>query len=112
MKLTVPTLFAIVLPAALFITGCKSEYEKYADESCACKDTACMKEVSEKHKTMLGGEKTSLKELEAKVNALPEKDKKAFERGFECMMKVAMSEGAKEKGSDKDTEKAAKDKDK
>lgn len=82
----------VVLPSMLAITGCKSQYEKYADESCACKDSACVKEVSEKHKDMLGGEKTSLKELDAKIAALPEKDKKAFERGFECMMKIAMAD--------------------
>ena len=104
MRFHIPALFAIVLPSALFITGCKSEYEKYADASCACKDSACIKEVSEKHKGMLGGEKTSLKELDAKINALPEKDKKEFQRGFECMMKIAMADAK----ADKPTEKAEK----
>jgi hypothetical protein len=105
MRIHVPALFLVVLPALVAITGCKSEYEKYADESCACKDAACVKEVGEKHKGMLGGEKSTLKEMDAKLAALPEKDKKAFERGFECAMKIAMSES---KTDDKAIEKAEK----
>jgi hypothetical protein len=109
MRLSATALLAIVIPSALFVVGCKSEYEKYADEACACQDQACIKTVSENHKGMLGGEKTSLKELDAKLNALPEKDKKAFEKGFECMMKIAMKDMDKgDKAKDKDTEKASK----
>lgn len=93
-------LFAIALPSLLAVAGCKSEYEKYADESCACKDSACVKEVSEKHKNMLGGEKTSLKDLDAKIKALPEKDQKEFQRGFECMMKIAMADAKDSKGGE------------
>lgn len=89
-------LFATAITSMLAITGCKSEYEKYADEACACKDADCVKKVGESHKGMLGGEKTSLKDLEAKLNALPEKDKKAFERGFECTMKIALGDMKKD----------------
>jgi hypothetical protein len=92
MNIRSAALFAVVLTSGLAVAGCKSEYEKFADASCACKDAACAKEVSEKHKDMLGGEKTSMKDLDAKINALPEKDKKEFQRGFECMMKIAMSD--------------------
>ena len=96
MKLHVPALFAIVLPSMLAIAGCKSNYEKFADDTCACKDAKCVKEVGDKHKDLLGGEKTTMKELEAKLAALPEKDKKAFERGFECAMKVAAADSKHE----------------
>jgi hypothetical protein len=106
MNIRIPALFAVVLPSMFAIAGCKSQYEKYADESCACKDAACIKAVSESHKDMLGGEKTSLKELDAKINALPEKDKKEFQRGFECMMKIAMADAPK----DQPKEEAAKKK--
>lgn len=91
-------LFALVLPSTLAIVGCKSDYEKYADDACACKDAACLKEIGEKHKGLLGGDKTSLKDLDEKLKALPEKDRKAFERGFECTMKIAFGD----KGGDKE----------
>lgn len=102
MKIRNAVLLATVVSSMLAITGCKSEYEKYADESCACKDADCIKKVSEAHKGMLGGEKTTLKELDAKLKELPEKDKKAFERGFECAMKIAFADV---KGGDKKEDK-------
>jgi hypothetical protein len=86
------TLAATALFALTSLIGCKSDYEKYADDSCGCKDTKCLKEVSEKYKSLLGGEKTKLKDLEEKLKALPESDQKAFGRGMECTMKIAMAE--------------------
>jgi hypothetical protein len=94
-------LFAVVVPSLLAVVGCKSEYEKYADAACACKDSACVKEVGEKHKGMLGGEKTSLEEADKKLKALPEKDQEAFKRGFKCSMDIALADMKKDKGGDK-----------
>jgi hypothetical protein len=90
-------LFALAVPALLAVVGCKSQYEKFADESCACKDSACIKEVGEKHKGLLGGEKTSLEEADKKLKALPEKDQEAFKRGFKCTMDIALADMKKDK---------------
>lgn len=88
-------LHAALATTAIFaltaLAGCKSDYEKYADDSCACKDTNCLKGVSEKYKALFG-EKTKLKDMEEKMKSLPESDQKAFGRGMECMMKTAMAE--------------------
>lgn len=92
MNIRLSALALIVLPSLVFVAGCKSEYTKYADDSCACKDSACLKTVNEKYKGVLGDEKMSLKELDAKIKALPEKDQNEFKRGFECMMKIAMAD--------------------
>jgi hypothetical protein len=94
-RTTMNKLNATILATAVFaltaLAGCKSDYEKYADDSCGCKDTKCLQGVSEKYKSLFG-EKTKLKDLEEKLKTLPESDQKAFGRGMECTMKIAMAE--------------------
>jgi hypothetical protein len=102
MKYRVLALFCLALPAVA-LAGCKSDYEKFADDACACKDDKCMKDVSEKYKGLLGGEKATLKEMDEKMKALSDKDKTAFSKGFECVVKVAM--GGDDKKDDKKEDK-------
>ena len=78
------------------VTGCKSKYEKFADEICACKDEKCFKDTGDKNKDELGGK---MKDMEEKMKSLSETDKKAFEKGFKCMMDFAFS--SMDKGGDK-----------
>jgi hypothetical protein len=84
------TFVGLALLSLSALAGCKSNYEKFADETCACKDEKCFKDTADKYKDALGGGK--MKDMEAKMATLGEADKKAFERGLECAIKFAMSD--------------------
>lgn len=85
MKLGTWLVALVCLP---LLVGCKSNYEKFADDICACKDEACFKATGDKYKDTLGDGK--LKDMEEKMKALSETDKKAFERGMKCAIDFAM----------------------
>lgn len=79
---------SFVALALVSLVGCKSNYEKFGDEMCACKDEACFKSTGDKYKDTLGSGK--LKDLDEKMKSLGEADRKAFERGMKCAIDFAM----------------------
>lgn len=78
----------LVALSLVSVVGCKSNYEKFADDICACKDEACFKSTGDKYKDTLGDGK--LKDMDEKMKSLSEADKKAFERGMKCAIDFAM----------------------
>jgi hypothetical protein len=86
-------LAAVVVPSLFALVGCKSPYEKFADDACACKDEACLKGLGEKHKDIAGG---SMKDVDAKRASLSDKDKEALDRGIACAFATSLK-AAKQK---------------
>lgn len=76
-------LFGSVLALAVAMTGCKSDFEKYADAVCECKDKKCADDLEKAMK-----EKYKDKKPEEMLKSMTEKDLEAAKRGSECEAKL------------------------
>ena len=74
--------FGSVLALAFAMTGCKSDLDKYADELCECKDTACAEALDKKYDSLKGGK------ADKKLEELSEAEQKTAKRIVECLMKL------------------------
>lgn len=75
--------------ALTFLSGCKSRFEKYADDVCDCKDIACLQEVGKKHQD-LAEKAGSAEDAMKKLDSLSDKDKAAITRAMGCATKTAL----------------------
>jgi hypothetical protein len=71
------------LVTSLSLIGCKSDFEKLADEVCACSDQKCLDEVQKKWKDKVPDTKLG------EIDKLPEKDKAAVEKMAKCAFDIA-----------------------
>ncbi|MFO0616511.1 MAG: hypothetical protein U0414_28215 [Polyangiaceae bacterium] len=82
MKVVLWTSMALV---SLSTLGCATDYERYADAACACKEKQCADDVAKALAGKLKADPRSAKEI---VVALSDRDREALKRGDDCGAKL------------------------